>query len=124
MTITPILQRDIGEFAGQINARWLSGDFALVSVAATIHRDRSGGLADGAVALGGVGDVPKRFRLGEFSTGARIDGKTFEAFGQYVASAIDARSDLHASAEYRRSVAAVLVQRALDTAAARAALPR
>ncbi len=101
-----------------------SGDFALVSVAATVRRDHGGGVADGAVALGGVGDVPKRFRLSEFAAGARIDDKTFEAFGQHVASAIDARSDLHASAEYRRSVAAVLVQRALDTSAARAALPR
>ncbi|MFM9882951.1 MAG: FAD binding domain-containing protein [Burkholderiales bacterium] len=98
-----------------------SGDFALVSVAATIRRD--GNLIDGAVALGGVGDVPKHYRLGEFAAGARIDAKTYEAFGQHVGSAIEARSDLHASAAYRRSIAAVLVQRALDTAAARARLP-
>ena len=98
------------------------GDFALVSVAASIRRDMNGNITDGAVALGSVGDVPKQFRLGEFAAGARIDAKTYEAFGQYVASAIDARSDLHASAEYRRSIAAVLVQRALDTATTRSTL--
>lgn len=97
-----------------------SGDFALVSVAATIRRDQGGNVADGAVTLGGVGDVPKQFRLGEFAAGARIDVGTYEAFGQHVAGSIDARNDLHASAEYRRSVAAVLVRRALDAAAERA----
>ncbi|MFN0301917.1 MAG: FAD binding domain-containing protein [Burkholderiales bacterium] len=101
-----------------------AGDFALVSVAATIHRDRSGNLVDGAVALGGVGDVPKHFRLGEFAAGARIDAKAYEAFGAHVASAVEARSDLHASAEYRRSVAAALVPRALDAAATHAASRR
>ncbi len=101
-----------------------SGDFALVAVAAMIHRHKSGHITDGAVALGGVGDVPKHFRLGEFAAGAHIDAKTYEAFGQHVANAIDARSDLHASVEYRRSIAAVLVQRALDTAAARVPLSR
>ncbi len=100
-----------------------SGDFALVSVAATIRRDRGGAVADAAVALGGVGDVPQHFRLGEFAVGARMNAKTYEAFGQHVASTIEARSDLHASAAYRRSIAAVLVQRALDTATTRATFP-
>ncbi len=99
-----------------------SGDFALVSVAAAIRLDQGGSVADGSVALGGVSDIPRHFGLGEFSAGARIDAKTCETFSQHVASAIEARSDLHASAEYRRSIAAVLVQRALDGATARANL--
>jgi aerobic carbon-monoxide dehydrogenase medium subunit len=100
-----------------------SGDFALVSVAATIRRDKRGEVTGGAVALGGVGDVPWHFSLGEFAPGAHVNAKTFEAFGQHVAGAIEARSDLHASAEYRRSIAAVLVQRALDAATARTSFP-
>ncbi len=99
-----------------------SGDIALVSVAAAIRLDQGGSVADGSVALGGVGDIPRHFSLGEFSAGARINAKTYEAFSQHVASAVEARSDLHASAEYRRSIAAVLVQRALDGATARATL--
>lgn len=93
-----------------------SGDFAVVSVAARIHRDGT----EGAVALGGVGDTPVKFSLSKFAAGAPINATTLEAFGQHVAQSIDARTDLHASAAYRRSIAAVLVQRALDTAAKRA----
>ncbi len=98
------------------------GDFALVSVGATIRRDGTGKVIDGAVALGGVGAVPMLFRLGEFAAGTRIDAETFKAFGLHVAGSIGARSDLHASADYRRSVAAVLVQRALGAAAERASV--
>jgi CO/xanthine dehydrogenase FAD-binding subunit len=98
------------------------GDFALVSVAATIRSDGQGNVVDGAVTLGGVGAVPSLFRLAEFAAGARIDAKTYEAFGRNVAQSVDAKSDLHASAEYRRSVAAVLVQRTLGAAAERVSL--
>jgi CO/xanthine dehydrogenase FAD-binding subunit len=95
-----------------------AGDFALVSVAAMIRGDGTGGV----VALGGVGDVPVKFALSKFAAGAPITSTTYEAFGQHVASAINARTDLHASAEYRRSIAAVLVQRSLDIATQRAAI--
>ena len=97
------------------------GDFALVSVAASIRRDRSGLLADGAVALGGVGDIPRRFRLSEFAAEKRIDSSAIAAFSEHVGSAIEPRTDLHASADYRRAIAAELVRRALDAAAERAA---
>jgi CO/xanthine dehydrogenase FAD-binding subunit len=95
-----------------------SGDFALVSVAAMVRRDGT----DGAVALGGVGDVPVKFSLSRFAAGAPINAATYEAFGQHVASSINARTDLHASAEYRRSIAAELVQRTLNAAMTRATL--
>lgn len=96
-----------------------SGDFTVVSVAARIHRDGTGG----AVALGGVGDTPVKFSLSNFAVGAPINAASRAAFGQHVAKSIDARTDLHASAAYRRSIAAVLVQRALDTALTRAMQP-
>jgi carbon-monoxide dehydrogenase medium subunit len=41
------------------------------------------------------------------------------AFAEYVAAGLHPESDLHASAEYRRELAAVLAERALSVAAAR-----
>lgn len=96
------------------------GDFALVSVAGTVRRGADGKIADGAVALGGVGPAPAVFRLGEFSAGAKIDAATYKAFGRHVASAVEPRGDLHASADYRRAVAATLVERVLRRAENRA----
>ena len=98
-----------------------NGDFALLSVAARIRRDPNGRLADGAVALGGAGDVPRRFRMIDFLAENSIDPTAIAAFGDHVSDAIDARTDLHASADYRRAIAKELVRRALNAAVERAA---
>jgi CO/xanthine dehydrogenase FAD-binding subunit len=90
------------------------GDFALVSVAAAIE-NRDGG-AKACVALGGVGTRPLTFHYGEFAPGEPIEPSRFEGFGHYVADRIEPNTDLHATADYRRAIAVVLVERTLCTA--------
>jgi carbon-monoxide dehydrogenase medium subunit len=81
------------------------GDFALVGVAAMVAP------GDVRVALTGVDGAPvlRRFERHAADT------------GREVAAALDPPGDLHATAAYRRRVAAVLVDRALALAQERAA---
>jgi carbon-monoxide dehydrogenase medium subunit len=81
------------------------GDFAIVGVAASVAP------GDIRVALTGVGGAPvvRRLELHDAGTGREI------------AASLDPPADLHATAAYRRRVAAVLVDRALALAAERAA---
>jgi carbon-monoxide dehydrogenase medium subunit len=81
------------------------GDFALVGVAAMVAP------GDVRVALTGVDGAPVLRRL---------EAHTTET-GREIAAALDPPGDLHATAVYRRRVAAVLVDRALALAQERAA---
>jgi carbon-monoxide dehydrogenase medium subunit len=97
------------------------GDFALVSVGAQVTLSGAGAIADIRLALGGVGPfpfdaAPQAKRL----VGSKPQDGDLPAVGREVARSIEPSDDLHASAEYRREVAAVLVERALHTALARA----
>jgi len=98
------------------------GDFALVGVAATLVLDAAGVCAASAVALTGVGPTPVVAReAAAVLVGARPGEAAFEEAGRRAAAAVRPESDLHASAEYRQHLAAVLTRRALARAAARAA---
>jgi aerobic carbon-monoxide dehydrogenase medium subunit len=93
------------------------GDFALVGVAASVCVDSSGHLADVRIACFGAGSTPLRLRQTEEAlTGAEpSEGAVAEA-ATCVAREVDPSDDIHASADYRRSVAEVLVRRALRAA--------
>lgn len=97
------------------------GDFALVSVGAQVTLSATGAFEDIRLALGGVGpfafDAAKEAKR---LIGSKPADEDLESLGHRVASAIEPNGDLHASAEYRKEVAAVLVARALRTALARA----
>lgn len=97
------------------------GDFALVSVGAQVTSSASGAVEDIRLALGGVGSGPldataQARRL----AGTRPRDADIVALGQGIAEAMEPNDDLHASADYRREVAAVLIARALRAALARA----
>jgi CO/xanthine dehydrogenase FAD-binding subunit len=97
------------------------GDFALVSVGAQVTLSPAGALEDIRLALGGVGASP--FDAGNEAkrlVGIKPQQADFEALGVKIAKGIEPSDDLHASAEYRKEVAAVLVKRALRTALTRA----
>ncbi len=95
------------------------GDFALVGVAAVLTI-RDGIVDDLRLALSGVDGVPARFRELELSArGAPAGAGTYRALAADVAAALDPQDDLHASAAYRRRLAAVLVEQALESAAER-----
>jgi aerobic carbon-monoxide dehydrogenase medium subunit len=97
------------------------GDFALVGAAVQLTL-RGGSVTDCRLVLTGVADRPHRVREAEaLVTGTGLDEDTA---GQAVAAtraSISPPGDLHSSADYRRHVAGVLVQRGLREAYERAA---
>jgi CO/xanthine dehydrogenase FAD-binding subunit len=96
------------------------GDFALVAVAAILDLDPSGRISLARVALGGVGPKPLRVRAAEqFLIGEAPGEDLFRAAAASLGSEMDPADDIHASADYRRHLAGVLVRRALSTAYAR-----
>ena len=94
------------------------GDFALAGVAATVTLDEHGRCAAARIALLGLGDRPllathaAHILIGQ----APSPGHIRAAAEASAASDIDPPSDIHASARYRRRLAAVLVRRVLERA--------
>jgi CO/xanthine dehydrogenase FAD-binding subunit len=95
-----------------------ASDFALVGAAAQIDVDvRARRVTDVRLGLLGVAETPFRFRAGEALVCAASDPPAaFASVGRAAAEAIDPDTDLHATAAYRRSVAATLLERVLDAA--------
>jgi aerobic carbon-monoxide dehydrogenase medium subunit len=97
------------------------GDFALVAAAATMTVDNAGRCANAAVALGGVGPTPVLAgpRKGELQGQPLNEATLRDASRQYTAD-LNPPTDVHADAEYRSEVAAVLTRRAMALAFERA----
>ncbi len=92
------------------------GDFALVGVIAGLKVDGDT-VSDARIVHFGVGPSPKRATDAERAlVGASPAEDAFRSAGDVSARALDPPSDVHASAEYRRSVAGVLTRRALQQA--------
>ena len=90
-------------------------DFAFVSAAAQVALDEEGRCLEVALGLGGVADRPLRLDMSSL-VGTRLQtGAATEAINAACAD-LEAMSDLHASAAYRRRVAGVLCVRALEQA--------
>jgi CO/xanthine dehydrogenase FAD-binding subunit len=89
------------------------GDFGLVSVACALARD-GGAIGSARVALGGLGPIP--LLLDEIE-GIR-DMRREDAIAAIAdaAGAVEVASDIHASSEYRQSLARELTRRALTRA--------
>lgn len=98
------------------------GDFAMVGTAITLDSDADGRCRNPRVVVFAVGGTPLRVTAAEdLIEGEPPSGDLFTRAAAVVRDAIDEPlSDLHASAEYRRHLAGVLVQRALTEAVARA----
>ena len=93
------------------------GDFALVGVAAWFDLDASGAIADCRLAAIGAGDTPLLLDSpARMLTGSVPSGELFEKAAETAAGDIAPFDDIHASADYRREVVAVLVARTLKTA--------
>jgi carbon-monoxide dehydrogenase medium subunit len=95
-----------------------AGDFALAGVVCALTVAPDGRPERAALGLFGVGSVPIRARRAERAllAGSSLDDVAREAMAE-----IDPVDDLHASGEYRRGVAGVLVRRAIERATAEAA---
>ena len=99
------------------------GDFALVGVVAVVAL-RNGRIAQARVALFGCGAAPVRATPAEQAlAGQAPTHGTFAAAAREAAGTLTPDADLHASAEYRRSVAHTLMVRALAAASERARGP-
>lgn len=97
------------------------GDFAIAGVAASLSLDDAGRVTDARVGLTGLRDTPARGRAAEsVLAGQEPTDDAIAAAAAAVDEDIDPADDVHASADYRRKVAAVLTRRALTTARERA----
>jgi CO/xanthine dehydrogenase FAD-binding subunit len=106
----------------EISAR--KSDFAFVAAAAQVALDEEGRCLDVALGVGGVGDRPLRLDVSSL-VGGKLDAASMAEAVNAASVDIDAMSDLHASAAYRRRVAVELGLRALqqgrDNASAKSA---
>jgi CO/xanthine dehydrogenase FAD-binding subunit len=98
-----------------------AGDFAMAEVAATVSLDQEGRCDDVRLVLGAVADRPSdvseaaKALIGESPRHAAV-----AELARAVADQVEIGPSSHASVEYRREMVAVLVGRAVETAAARA----
>lgn len=100
-----------------------NGDFAMVGAAIVLPVEGSGVIGDLRVVLFSVGPTPVRvLEVEELLRGERPDPALFKRAAELTREVIDEPgSDIHASAEFRRHLAGVMVERGLVNAAARAA---
>jgi carbon-monoxide dehydrogenase medium subunit len=91
------------------------GDYAMCGVAALVTTDRERALTSAAVALVSVGPGPVVVDVTEAITGSG-GGLRPDAVHDLVDAAIEPEADIHASEQYRRHLAHVLTERALDEA--------
>ncbi|HYM40614.1 MAG TPA: xanthine dehydrogenase family protein subunit M [Thermoplasmata archaeon] len=98
-----------------------TGDFATVSASARLALNPGGAIVEARLGLGAVGPTAIRAPRAEaFLAGKSPDEATFAEAGRLASQESSPVPDLHGSAEYKRAMVAVMVRRALETAAARA----
>jgi aerobic carbon-monoxide dehydrogenase medium subunit len=92
------------------------GDFAMVMCAAVLDHD--GEVTRRArIGVAGVSEVAVRATAGErVLEGARLDDEVLAAASEATAASVDPRSDVHASADFRRHLVKVLTRRAVQDA--------
>jgi carbon-monoxide dehydrogenase medium subunit len=94
------------------------GDFALAGLAVFYDEDRAGRAVDTHIGVIGAGARPQRLPTAEAAlSGKPVTEATILATANAVAAALDPPDDIHASAAYRRALAATLTERALNSAA-------
>jgi CO/xanthine dehydrogenase FAD-binding subunit len=96
------------------------GDFALAAAAAILTL-RGGTVAEARIAVMGVGKTPLRMSAAEaMLAGQTVSPGLLEQVAEAVRAAVEPETDLHASADYRRHLIGVLMQRTLADAWRRA----
>ncbi len=93
------------------------GDFAVAGVAAYYDVDAQGLAANAHVGVIGACALPHRVAAAEAElNGRRVDAKVIAAAAKALAASVEPPEDLHASAEYRASLAGTLLERVLTHA--------
>jgi len=94
------------------------GDFALMGVAGLLTVTADGTIDRARLVF--TGATPHSSKIAEERlVGQKPDPKLFREVATTAAAELETESDIHASAEYRKEVAAVLARRVLEQAAAR-----
>jgi carbon-monoxide dehydrogenase medium subunit len=94
------------------------GDFALAGAAGFIDWDAAGYCKSAGLVSFGATDRPHRLAAAEaWLVGRKLEAETIATAAAKATQSLDALSDIHASAEYRRSVSRVLIERVLARAA-------
>ena len=111
----------IGTGFFEISAR--RSDFAFVAAAAQVALEDEDRCIDVALGVCGVGDRPLRLDVSSL-VGTKLDAASMSDAVHAASLELDASSDLHASAAYRRRVAVTLGIRALEQARTDAQRPK
>lgn len=112
-------ERRVGSSFMEVSRR--HGDFAMIEACAQVAVDDNGHCTRVVFGLGGGGTTPLAFpALSARLIGTRLDDDLVQSVAQEAAVQLDAGSDLHASAEYRKHLATVLAARVIRAAAAEA----
>jgi aerobic carbon-monoxide dehydrogenase medium subunit len=94
-----------------------AGDFAIVSVAATLSRAGNGGIEGLRLAIGGIGPVP--VRVESLTTGELADGTSQDwsaTVAATIADTVEIEENERTPENFRRELVAALTKEALDQA--------
>lgn len=94
------------------------GDYAMCGAAVTVTLDGDQKITDVRAAYLSVGPVPEVHDLTPAVAGQPVTSADWRAAGEFAATLVEPEGDLHASADYRRRLVAVLTERALPEAGA------
>jgi aerobic carbon-monoxide dehydrogenase medium subunit len=109
----PVWSGKVGFAVEEIARR--HGDFALVGAVVGVELDGDS-VVRAAIGLFGVGNTPIRAAAAEQALVAAGANADLASIGAEAANGLNPAADLHASADYRKRVAAVVVRRALQKA--------
>jgi len=105
----------VGSAFDEISIR--HGDFALASACAQVALDAAGVVTRCVVGVGGAAPIPQALpEVAAQLVGQAAHATNLDALAAAAAAALDPEGDLHASAEYRRHLAQVLLGRVLRAA--------
>ena len=93
------------------------GDFAIVAAAAQVALDADGRCTRASFGIGGGSSTPLAFpHIAGRLTGTHLEEESIMSAAHDAAAEVEFSSDMHAGADYRRHVAALLAARALRVA--------
>src|SRR5271154_1702132 len=92
-------------------------DLPIVAVACRVARNESGDCCAATLAVGGADEVPRHISaVDQILIGTRGEANALREAAEVAAAAVAPRTDIHASANYRRRMVAVMTRRALAQA--------
>ena len=96
------------------------GDFAIACVGCSLLLDASGAVSSVAIGVGGLAATALRLTGAEQLLQGKIPSQALIGQAAALGAAIDATDDAYYTASYRRKLASTFIERALQTAVARA----